>query len=345
MLASSGLAWRIWNFRDTKEKVCRGYRPLQAKTARFGAPISIKGARKDLVPATMADLETQIQKLSVAIAGLESQRKSLGDAVVDPAIAALREQLTQLESARGDRAETDERKLVTIVFADVSGFTALSEKLDPEKVREVINACFDWLVPVVQKYDGTIDKFIGDEIMAVFGAPAAHEDDAERALRAALDMMEAIVAFNRANGTELGLHIGINTGLVVAGEIGGRDRRDYSVMGDAVNLAARLEDASSIGEIFVGPATYRQTQRLFDFELVAPLKLKGKEAPLEVRRLLKAKAVPNPVRGIEGLRAPLIGRDDELNELHKAIADLERGRGSMLAILGEAGLGKSRLIA
>ena len=345
MLASSGLAWRTWNFRDTKEKVCRGYRPLQAKTARFGAPISIKGARKDLVPATMADLETQIQKLSVAIAGLESQRKSLGDAVVDPAIAALREQLTQLESARGDRAETDERKLVTIVFADVSGFTALSEKLDPEKVREVINACFDWLVPVVQKYDGTIDKFIGDEIMAVFGAPAAHEDDAERALRAALDMMDAIVAFNHANGTELGLHIGINTGLVVAGEIGGRDRRDYSVMGNAVNLAARLEDASSVGEIFVGPATYRQTQRLFDFERVAPLKLKGKEAPVEVSRLLRAKAVPKRMRGIEGLRAPLIGRDGELTEIRKAVADLERGRGSMLAILGEAGLGKSRLIA
>jgi len=173
----------------------------------------------------------------------------------------------------------------------------------------------------------------------------AHEDDAERALRAALDMMDAIVAFNHANGTELGLHIGINTGLVVAGEIGGRDRRDYSVMGNAVNLAARLEDASSVGEIFVGPATYRQTQRLFDFERVAPLKLKGKEAPVEVSRLLRAKAVPKRMRGIEGLRAPLIGRDGELTEIRKAVADLERGRGSMLAILGEAGLGKSRLIA
>src|ERR1700748_2403211 len=222
----------------------------------------------------MADSDVQIEKLSAAIASLEAQRARLGDAVVDPAVAALRAQLTQLETGP-EPAEVDERKLVTIVFADVSGFTALSEKLDPEKVRELLNACFDWLVPVVQKYDGTIDKFIGDEIMAVFGAPVAHEDDAERALRAALDMMDAIVAFNHANGAELGLHIGINTGLVVAGEIGGRDRRDYSVMGDAVNLAARLEDASSVGEIFVGPATYRQTQRLFDFELVAPLQLKG----------------------------------------------------------------------
>src|SRR5438552_13701478 len=290
----------------------------------------------------MPDLDEKIEKLSAAIASLESQRQILGDAVVDPAIEALREQLAQLKTAS---SSTDERKLVTIVFADVSGFTALSETLDPEKVRELINACFDWLVPVVPQYDGTIDKFIGDEIMALFGAPVAHEDDPERALRAALDMMDAIVAFNHANGTELGLHIGINTGLVVAGEIGGRDRRDYSVMGNAVNLAARLEDASPVGEIFVGPATYRQTQRLFDFEPVAPLKLKGKEAPVDVRRLLRAKAVPKPMRAIEGLRAPLIGRDDEIDEIRKAIADLERGRGSMLAILGEAGLGKSRLIA
>jgi class 3 adenylate cyclase/predicted ATPase len=291
----------------------------------------------------MADRETQIQKLSAAIAGLELQRSNLGDAVVEPAIAALREQLAQLETGRAPTA--DERKLVTIVFADVSGFTALSEKLDPERVRELINACFDWLVPVVQKYDGTIDKFIGDEIMALFGAPVAHEDDAERALRAALDMMDAIVAFNGANGTELGLHLGINTGLVVAGLVGGHDRRDYSVMGDAVNLAARLEDASSVGEIFVGPATYRLTQRIFDFESVAPLKLRGKEAAVEVHRLLGAKVAPKSTRGIEGLRAPLVGRDEELEEIRQALADLGDGQGSTVAILAEAGLGKSRLIA
>jgi len=173
----------------------------------------------------MADLDAQIEKLSAAIAGLESQRTGLGDAVVDPAIAALRKQMAQIETG-GDAPIADERKLVTIAFTDVSRFTALSEKLDPEKVRDLINACFDWLVPVVQKYGGTIDKFIGDEIMALFGAPIAHEDDAERALRAALEMMDAIAAFNHANGTELGLHAGINTGLVVAGQIGGHDRRD-----------------------------------------------------------------------------------------------------------------------
>jgi len=291
----------------------------------------------------MADLETQIEKLSAAIAALELQRTNLGDAAVDPAVAVLREQLAQLETGRAPTG--DERKLVTIVFADVSGFTALSEKLDPEKVRELINACFDWLVPVVQKYDGTIDKFIGDEIMALFGAPVAHEDDAERALRAALDMMDAIVAFNHANETALGLHLGINTGLVVAGQIGGHNRRDYSVMGDAVNLAARLEDASSEGEIFVGPTTYRLTQRIFDFEPVPPLRLKGKEAPVEVHRLIGAKVVPKSTRGIEGLRAPLVGRDKELEEIRRALANLGAGQGSTVAILAEAGLGKSRLIA
>ena len=292
----------------------------------------------------MAEPDAQIEKLSAAIASLESQRSILGDAVVDPAIAALREQLARIGTG-SEAPITDERKLITIVFTDISGFTALSEKLDPEKVRELINACFDWLVPIVQKYDGTIDKFIGDEIMALFGAPIAHEDDAERALRAALEMMDAIAAFNQANRTQLGLHAGINTGLVVAGQIGGHDRRNYSVMGDAVNLAARLEDASSVGEIFVGPATYRLTKQLFDFELIAPLTLKGKEAPVEVRRLLGAKAMPKLVRGIEGLRAPLVGRAEELDKIREAITALGRGQGSALAILGEAGLGKSRLIA
>jgi len=128
----------------------------------------------------MSDLHEQAAKLEAAIAGLEAQRGSLGDAVVDPALAALRHQLAQLNAAASGSELTDERKIVTILFADVSGFTALAEKKDPEEVRTLINGCFEHLVPVVQKYGGTIDKFIGDEIMALFGAPVAHEDDAER---------------------------------------------------------------------------------------------------------------------------------------------------------------------
>src|SRR5438067_1367397 len=199
----------------------------------------------------MSEADSKANELKAAIAGLQAQRSVLGDAVVESAITALRQQLEQLDSASPTISD-EERKLVTILFVDVSGFTALAEKLDPEEVRNLINGCFDELVPIVQKYGGTIDKFIGDEIMALFGAPVTHEHDPERARRSALEMMKGISSFNQRHGTELALHIGINTGPVVTGAIGSRDRKDYSVMGDAVNLAARLEDASGDGEIYVG---------------------------------------------------------------------------------------------
>lgn len=187
------------------------------------------------------------------------------------------------------------------MFADISGFTALSETMDPEAVRELMNRCFDHLVPIVEKYEGTVDKFICDEIMALFGAPMAHENGPERALRAALEMLDTLIAFNAEYKTDLGMHIGINTGLVIAGGIGSEGRQQYSVMGDAVNLAARLEDASEKGEIFVGPDTHRLT------------------APLEVYRLLARKAVRGKVRGIEGVSAVMVGRDAELAQLQDAI--------------------------
>jgi class 3 adenylate cyclase/tetratricopeptide (TPR) repeat protein len=293
----------------------------------------------------MSDPDAQREKLQAAMAALETQRATLGNDVVDPSIAALQQQLANLGLSSEEAPDEEERKIVTILFADIAGFTALSEKKDPEEVRSLMNGCFGYLVPIVAKYDGTIDKFIGDEIMALFGAPVAHEDDAERALRAALEMMNGIEAFNQANGTTLGLHIGINTGPVIAGQIGAQDRRNYSVMGDAVNLAARLEDASSTGEIFVGPNTYRQTAQIFEFENIPPLNLKGKEAPVEVKRLIGLKAKPRRVRGLKGLRAALIGREVELDEIHCALTRLQKGRGGIVGIVGEAGLGKSRLLS
>src|SRR4030095_13193560 len=193
--------------------------------------------------------DEKARELKAAIAGLEAQRSALGDSVVESAISALWQQLAELETPLRVMATEEERKVVTILFADVSGFTALLEKLDPEEVRNLINACFERLVPIVKKYEGTVDKFIGDEIMALFGAPVAHEKDPERALRAALEMMEAIAAFTREHTTALDIHIGVNTGYVIAGKIGARGRRDYSVIGDAVNLAARLEGASTNGHI------------------------------------------------------------------------------------------------
>jgi predicted ATPase/class 3 adenylate cyclase len=293
----------------------------------------------------MSKVDEQAKQLRAAIAGLEAQRSVLGEAVVEPALAALRRQLSELAPSSSDVASDEERKIVTVLFVDVSGFTALSESLDPEAVRGLINACFEYLVPVVQKYEGTIDKFIGDEIMALFGAPTAHENDPERALRTALDLMGAIASFNRARATNLNLHIGVNTGPVIAGKIGSQDRREYSVMGDTVNLAARLEDVSPDGQIYVGSNTYRRTAGIFDFEKLTPLELKGKTKPVEVYRLIGLKSAPMPVRGIGGLSAPLIGRDRELEEIRSGLRAAAEGEGGVRAVTGEAGLGKSRLIA
>jgi class 3 adenylate cyclase/tetratricopeptide (TPR) repeat protein len=291
----------------------------------------------------MSDLSEQMETLQAAVAALESQRATLGDAVVDSALAALRKQLRGLDPSLKE-TPSDERKVVTILFADISGFTALAAKEDPETVRELINSCFGYLVPVVARYGGTIDKFMGDGIMALFGAPIAHEDDAERALRTALEMMTALETFNRAKNTMLGLHIGINTGRVIAGQIGSEHQSDYSVMGDAVNLAARLEDASSDGEIFVGPNTWQRTEQIFEFEAIPALALKGKEEPVQAWRLRGLKSSPVRIRGHPGLQASLIGRDAELHAINSVVNRLPHGKGGVIAIIGEAGLGKSRLL-
>jgi class 3 adenylate cyclase/tetratricopeptide (TPR) repeat protein len=283
--------------------------------------------------------------VAASIAALEAQRPLLGDAVVDAAISALRRQFAEQESpalvAPGTEAE---RRIVTVMFADVAGFTALSERLDAEHVRRLINGCFSVLVPIIERYGGTLDKFVGDEVMALFGAPVAHENDPERALRAALEMQRAMSDFNAREGTTLGLHFGINTGPVIAGAVGTVERQQYSVMGDAVNLAARLEDASDTGEILVGPQTQRATAATFDFDPPRLLSLRGKSQPVPAYRLVGLKAAPGDSRGVAGLRSPLVGRGRELSALQEVFRDLSRGRGHVVAICADAGLGKSRLV-
>lgn len=261
-------------------------------------------------------------------------------------VAVLQQHLTAASST----LLAGERRQVTVMFADISGFTAMSEQLDPEEVRNTINGCFELLGAAINRYGGYIDKFIGDEIMALFGAPTAHENDPERALRAALDMMTALAEFNEAHAHRLpkplALHFGINTGLVIAGGIGMPERQDYSVMGDTVNLAARLEDLSEAGEILVGANTYRLTAPLFEFETLRPVKLKGKAQPVPVYRLLRAKAVVGgQIRGIEGLYSPLVGRQGEFTQLQQALQTLPHGVGNTISITGDAGLGKSRLVS
>ncbi|MBN1888059.1 MAG: AAA family ATPase, partial [Thermoflexales bacterium] len=297
---------------------------------------------------------SQRQQLENAIGALEAQRAVLGDAAVEAAIAGLRQQLATLQpppppgATEGKLAPAaGERKLVTIVFADIAGFTALAEGMDPEAVRDLMNTCFAQLTPLIEKYGGTVDKFVGDAIMALFGAPATHENDAERACRAAIEMMDALNNFRvmQATTAQLRLHIGINTGHVVAGNIGTSGQQAYSVIGDAVNIAARLEDLSQAGEILVGGDTYRLTAPLFEFEARPAVNVKGKAEPVQVYRLLAARAVAGKLRGIAGLDSPLVGREAEFQALQAAVARLEAGTGGVVTVVGEAGLGKSRLVA
>ncbi|MBN2389674.1 MAG: AAA family ATPase [Anaerolineae bacterium] len=291
----------------------------------------------------------EYEQLEKAVTALESQRANLGNDVVDAALAPIREKLAALTSPPMGEIEggqlRGERRLVTVMFADISGFTALSETLDPEAVRDLMNACFEALVPIVETYGGTVDKFIGDEIMVLFGAPTAHENDPERALRAALEMQSELATFNLQHETDLGLHFGINTGHVIAGSLGTRERQEYSVMGGAVNLAARLEEVSMRGDIFVGSDTHLLTAPLFEFETLEPRALHGIAEPVIIYRLLKAKGVRGKVRGIEGLSSPLVGREAEFQALQDAIVKLQSGIGGIVTLVGEAGLGKSRLVA
>jgi len=183
--------------------------------------------------------------------------------------------------------------------------------------------------------------------MALFGAPLAHENDPERALRAALEMMDELGAFNAERGIDLGVHFGINSGLVIAGGIGTSERQEYSVMGDAVNVAKRLEETSERGEILLGPDTQRLAAPLFNFEDREPVRVKGKSEPVEVYRLVGLKAAPGRTRGLEmrGIRSPLVGRDAELAAVKECIERLSAGQGGVLSLIGEAGTGKSRLMA
>ena len=269
------------------------------------------------------------EKLEQAIATLAAQRAAMGDAVADAALSGLRQKLAELERAgtAGHAGLSDERK--PFMFADLAGFTALSEELDPGH-RNLLNTCFNCLVPVIEKYGGTVDKFIGDEIMALFGAPTAHENDAERALHAALEMMDALAAFNVRHATNLALHIGLNTGLVVTGGLGSDGRQEYSVMGDTVNLAAQLEDASESGQILVGPNTYRLTEPLFDFRALPPLLGKGKAGLIAAHQLIGSKAAPGTTRGIAGLHSPMLGRATELQKIEAAVQGLSTGNGALL---------------
>jgi predicted ATPase/class 3 adenylate cyclase len=243
-----------------------------------------------------------------------------------------------------------QRRNVTVLFADISGYTALSQRLDPEEVYDIIQQYSRLLAGDVYKYEGVVDKFTGDGLMALFGAPIAYENNAERAVRAALDMQADVAQLARQVrervDVELRIRIGLNAGIVIVGSVGSNLMMNYTAIGDTVNLASRLEQATTPGTILVSDSVYRQTKALADYQPTPPLNLKGIDHPVVGYQLVGLKTKPGSVRGLEGLRAPMVGRDAELDQLRRAHAALtERGEGGLVVISGEAGLGKSRLTA
>jgi len=242
-------------------------------------------------------------------------------------------------------ARTEERKVVTVLFADVVGSTALGEQLDPERMRAILAEHFAAMAEVIATWGGTVEKFIGDAIMAAYGVPVVREDDARRALSAALEMIERLEVLNgrllERHGVSLTLRIGVNTGEVIA-PVG--DRVDQLIVaGDAVNTAARLQSAADPGTILVGERTWLATRDAFSFGEPRHLELAGKAAPVEAR-VLDGPLV-EPVRGIPGLHAPLIGRDRELATLRSLLDEsIERGEPRLAVVYGAAGIGKSRLV-
>ncbi len=240
-------------------------------------------------------------------------------------------------------APPEERRQATVLFADLSGYTAAAERMDPEAVKALVDRTLRVLGDQIERFGGSIDKFIGDNVMGVFGAPVAHEDDPERAVRAGLGMQDAMEEANRQSREKydvgFSLRVGINSGEVMAGAVGDR----YTVMGDAVNVAARLQAAGRPDAVTVGESTYRSTREAVSYERLEPLTLKGKEEPVPAWEATGVLAEPR--RGAGRAQTPLIGREEEASLLTSLVERVEReSRPHLVTVIGQAGVGKSRLL-
>jgi class 3 adenylate cyclase len=246
---------------------------------------------------------------------------------------------------------TGERKPVTALFADVVGSTTLAEQMDPEDWTQIINEAFDLMSTAVFRYEGTIAQLQGDAMLAFFGAPVAHEDDPDRAIRAALDMVASVQEFARElkqeRDIDFQIRAGINTGPVIVGNVGSDLRFEYTALGDAVNVASRVQTSAQPGTVVVSANTQRFVKDAFDFQDLGEVELKGKAEPVQLFRVVGVKAQPGRRRGLEsvGLTSPLVGRSAELQKLNELYGIARAGRGRLAVLIGEPGIGKSRLLA
>ena len=241
-----------------------------------------------------------------------------------------------------------ERKQVTVLFVDVSGFTSLSERLDPEEVHRLMSRAFDLMLAEVHRYEGTVNQFLGDGIMALFGAPIAHEDHARRAVHAALGIGRALEAYQTElapRGISFRARQGLNTGLVVVGSIGSDLRMDYTAVGDTTNVAARLQQAGEPGRVTISEATHRLVRGYFETRPLGELHLKGKAESVAAWEVVAAHETRTrlEVEADRGL-TPFVGRERELGSLVDAFERARAGQGQVAFLVGEAGIGKSRLL-
>jgi len=242
-----------------------------------------------------------------------------------------------------------ERKLVTVFFADVANYTSLADKLDPEEVHQIMDGCFKILMDEIHRFEGTINQFTGDGVMALFGAPLAHEDHAQRACYAALSIQNIIESYGKKVKDDCGLdfkmRIGLNTGPVIVGSIGDDLRMDYTAVGDTTNLASRMESMAKAGTVLVSDNTHKLARDFFEFEHLGKKKVKGKDESQEAYKLIKTGDVETRIKASEAKGfTHFVGRKNSMAALKEPFENVKTGSGCVVGIVGEAGVGKSRLL-
>ncbi|MFN2521106.1 MAG: AAA family ATPase [Candidatus Limnocylindria bacterium] len=242
-----------------------------------------------------------------------------------------------------------ERRPITALFADIVGSTSIVERMDPEDWTEIVNEAFDRMTRTITRYEGIVARLMGDAVLAFFGARVAREDDPERAVRCALDMIRTVdelgVRVQRDHGVIFGIRAGISTGPVFVGEVGTDAAHEFTAMGDAVNVAARMQAAARPGTVLITAATHRFVANVFDTVDLGPLELKGKSEPVKAYEITGLRSERASLRGLGATQSPMVGRDEQLAAVRSVFAVVRAGQGRMISILGDPGIGKSRLLS
>jgi len=295
------------------------------------------------MPQTNPKLDRR--QLEQAIVAQEMLRGTVADSLIDATIAVLREQLAELEDT--ERVQ-EQRKLVTILFMDIAGSTTIVRDLDPEDNMAIMDTALQYLAAPVEAHGGRVTRFMGDGFIALFGAPVARENDPEMAVRAGLGILSRAQSYAQEiqatwGVTRFNVRVGINTGLVM---LGGFSEAEDTIMGAAVNLAARLESAADPGTMLISQDTYQHVRELFEMHPLEPIAAKGFSEPVPVYRVLKAKPqVFRTRRGVAGIETRMVGRTGEMTMLQEAYREVvASGKMKVITLVGEAGLGKSRLM-